>query len=397
MIEPDLDYWLGKYDWRQREKYLNARLPQWRTLVDPPSPHPPLRLHFVHKRSPLGSSHDAIPLLYCHSWPGGIVEVLRIIDALTVPSEDGDPAFHVVVPSVPGCGFSDAGNAEGLGPRTVAAMFDALMLRLGYRHYVAHGTGWGFSICRMLALHHGHRCLGIHTTTPLPCLRPPSWTHRPLHYLKYLTARLMPKGLVAARLGYHADDFRTGAKGRRRRLPPPPVASTHTCSGHLCSRSGLQAKPQTLAYALCDSPVGLLAWTRETLAERTRREDSFSTEDALDFTMISWLPGPEAPLRCLAATAANGEELRDLGERWIKTPLGLCVFPDSQSNFPPAWAACVQPLVSVTRHFGPDVGWPVWERPLEVAEDLKRSFGRAMLTRDPRLKESCYLDLDKVD
>ena len=68
--------------------------------------------------------------------------MLRIIDALTIPSEEGEPAFHVVVPSIPGCGFSDAGNAEGLGPRAVAAMFDALMLRLGYRYYVAHGTGW---------------------------------------------------------------------------------------------------------------------------------------------------------------------------------------------------------------------------------------------------------------
>lgn len=247
----------------------------------------------------------------------------------------------------------------------------------------------------MLAIHQSHRCLAIHTTTPLPCLRPPSWSYRPLHYIKYLTARLLPKGLVAARLGYHADDFRSSS--RRRRRPRRSGSSTHTCHGRPCSRLGLHAKPHTLAYALCDSPVGLLAWTREALRSRTRVEDSFSTEDVLDFTMISWLPGPEAPLRYLASTAANAAEIRDLGERWTRTPLGLSVFPDSQSPCPPAWAACIQPLVSVTRHFGPDIGWPIWERPLEVAEDLKNFFGKTMLKRDARLEHSCFPDLNAVD
>lgn len=101
-----------------------------------------MRLHFVHKRSPVGSSREAIPLLYCHGWPGGIVEVTRIIDALTQPSGDGEPSFHVVVPSIPGCGFSEASTIDGLGMRTIAEMFDSLMARLGYKYYVAHGTGW---------------------------------------------------------------------------------------------------------------------------------------------------------------------------------------------------------------------------------------------------------------
>lgn len=133
---------LEQYDWRQRERHFNERLQQWRTVITPPPPHSPLRIHFVHKRSPMGSSHNVIPLLYCHNWPGGIVEVIKIIDALTQLSRDGEPTFHVVVPSSPGCGFSEASNVDGLDIRTVADTFDSLMAKLGYKFYVAHGTGW---------------------------------------------------------------------------------------------------------------------------------------------------------------------------------------------------------------------------------------------------------------
>lgn len=95
----------------------------------------------MHKRA-ISSSSDVVPLLYCHSWPGGIIEVVRIIDALTSLTDDGGPAFHLVAPSVPGCGFSEASDTHGLGTKEVADVFDRLMLKLGYRHYIAHGTEW---------------------------------------------------------------------------------------------------------------------------------------------------------------------------------------------------------------------------------------------------------------
>lgn len=98
----------------------------------------------MHKRS---SNSNAIPLLYCHSWPGGILEVIKIIDELITPSEEGKPVFHVVVPSIPGCGFSDASNVVTMGMKGVAEVFDSLMSRLGYRHYVAHGVDW--CVCRL--------------------------------------------------------------------------------------------------------------------------------------------------------------------------------------------------------------------------------------------------------
>ncbi|KAI9885163.1 MAG: hypothetical protein M1823_003050 [Watsoniomyces obsoletus] len=386
VIEPDIDYWLERYDWRRRECHFNERLPQYRTVIASPSPHPPLRLHFLHKRA-VSSASDIVPLLYCHSWPGGIIEVIRIIDALTSLTDGRGPAFHLVAPSVPGCGFSEASDTHGLGTREVADIFDRLMLKLGYRHYIAHGTEWGFDICRMLAIHHSDRCLATHTTTPLPYLRPPSFAYRPLQYFKYLAARLMPRSTAAARLGYQPHDLRSVHRARRR------VSGE---SRGAFSRLGLYARPRTLAYALCDSPVGLLAWTREALTARTRVEDCFSVEDALDFTMISWLPGPDAPLQYLATTSTDTAEMRDVSERWSAVPLGLTVFPDPQADCPPAWAACVQPLAWIRRHQGSDVGWPVWERPTEVVDDLKAFLG-FMLQKDPRLRKSCTANLDDVD
>lgn len=130
---------LEDYDWRVQESLINASLPQYRTTISASAPHSPLRIHFVHKRSP----HPyATPLLFCHGWPGSVLEVSKIIEPLTNPSKGEDlQAFHVVAPSIPGFGFSDASPLEGMGLSATAGAFDALMQRLGYEHYVAHGGG----------------------------------------------------------------------------------------------------------------------------------------------------------------------------------------------------------------------------------------------------------------
>lgn len=245
----------------------------------------------------------------------------------------------------------------------------------------------GFDICRMLAIYHPSRCLAIHTTTPLPYVRPPCITHRPWQYFKYLVARLVPSKAVATRLGYNSGDF----PKRRRGI------SDRTNSAGLGLQLGLYAKPHTLAYALCDSPVGLLAWTRESLHSRSNLAEAFNMEDAIDFTMMSWLPGPEIPLRYLAVTSTDPSEKRDVQERWTETPLGISIFPSSRRGTPPPWAACLQPLVWVARHHGTEIGWPIWERPREVAEDMKIYFGELIMKRDPRLREACIADLENVD
>lgn len=141
---------LERYNWRQVESSFNATLPQFRTTVDyQANPKDPkiesLRIHFVHKRS---SNQDAIPLLFCHGWPGSIVEVSKAIGPLTSPipthlhSLEDSPSFHVVAPSIPGFGFSDASEVEGFGMKATALLFDALMKKLGYAKYVVHGSDW---------------------------------------------------------------------------------------------------------------------------------------------------------------------------------------------------------------------------------------------------------------
>ncbi|KAL1593828.1 hypothetical protein SLS60_010561 [Paraconiothyrium brasiliense] len=150
VLEPLLDYWLERYQWRAEEAHLNTSLPQYRTTINLPSPDnedqvQSLRIHFVHKRS---IHRHAIPLLFCHTWPSSFIEVQKIIDALTKPQSlpsfgDGaQQAFDVVVPSIPGFGFSDASSSETFGLEHTAEVFNKLMKRLGYDRYVAHGTGW---------------------------------------------------------------------------------------------------------------------------------------------------------------------------------------------------------------------------------------------------------------
>lgn len=137
------------YDWRAQEAVLNDRLPQYRMTISTSTydflSESSLRIHFVHKRSP---NPDAIPLLFCHGWPGSFIEAVNIIEMLTQPV-DGSPLggiepipFHVVIPSIPGFGFSDASRDVDFGLRSTANVFNKLMSQLGYSRYVAHGSGW---------------------------------------------------------------------------------------------------------------------------------------------------------------------------------------------------------------------------------------------------------------
>ncbi|KAI9850951.1 MAG: hypothetical protein M1838_004736 [Thelocarpon superellum] len=243
----------------------------------------------------------AIPLLFCHGLPGGIVEASKIIDLLTEPSEEGMQAFHVVVPSVPGCGFSDHFKLEDPGMGEVARVFDTLMSTLGYEHYVAHGSDWGFGVCRMLATHHSSTCLAVHTTTPIPYLERPSFTWRLWNYLGFLIARFTRANVPGLRFGYHHSDF----------LPRTPRRPNLQSPGGSISGRGFSPGPQALAYGMCDSPVGLLAWIRHAQYERTKMVEAFSSAETIDFTMMSWLPGPEAPLRFMYG-APTTSELRDI-------------------------------------------------------------------------------------
>ncbi|KAI9822630.1 MAG: hypothetical protein M1827_000349 [Pycnora praestabilis] len=370
VLEPLVDFWLERYDWRAQETLINEHLPQFRTTINAEN-HPPLRIHFVHKRSPHPS---AIPLLFCHGWPGSVLEVSKIIDPLTNPQETPREgmsagrevqAFHVVAPSIPGFGFSDASTNDGMGLRATAGVYDTLMQRLGYPHYVAQGGDWGSNICRMLAIHHQLTCVATHVDHLN--LRPPSLTHCPFLYLQYRLAHLTRCRVPFLRFGYIPSDF-------THLLSVQPIyqhEDEETGYAHL-----QRTKPQTLAYALCDSPSGLLAYVREKLHAWSDNY-AWTPVEILNFVMMHWLPGPEGGLRWYKEALPDMRDVRE--GKWSPTPMGVSVFPAARRGngggfVPPVWAKAVQRLGWVRRHESGG-GFAAWERPNELVMDLRDFFG----------------------
>ncbi|KAF2769198.1 alpha/beta-hydrolase [Teratosphaeria nubilosa] len=227
-LEPIIDHWLEDYDWRREEASFNENLPQFRAVING------TRLHFVHRRS---NAPNAIPLLFVHGFPEGFITIGSVIEMLCAPvntppgGDESVPAFHVVCPSIPGFGFSDPLPEEGNAIPTTAAIFDALMKSLGYGQYMVHGSGWGFKICRMLAIGHSDSCVAIHTVNPdVPPPRPS--------------------------FGYGQENM-MASSGMQSPALPSPVAGSPVLPGVFTHTT---ERPQTMSYALCDSPSGLLAY-----------------------------------------------------------------------------------------------------------------------------------------
>jgi epoxide hydrolase len=282
-------YWLTGYDWRQHEERLN-QLPQFTTEIDGAG------VHFIHVRSP---EPDAMPLLILHGWPGSVVELERLVGPLTDPrAHGGDPnqAFHVVAPSLPGYGFSGPIPAQGWGRRRTTAAIAELMSRLGYERYGAHGGDWGGAISRELGLVDSEHVIGVHLTMLLS---------------------------AAAT----ADDADAGDVEVTRSL-----AAGERYENELAGYAVLQAtRPQTLSYALTDSPVGQLAWIVEKFKDWTDSDES--PEDAVDRdqlltnVMIYWLT------RTAASSARLYYETAHVDGGWGQpdppstTPTGVAVLP----------------------------------------------------------------------
>ncbi|KAJ9660620.1 hypothetical protein H2201_006878 [Coniosporium apollinis] len=383
-LEPLVDFWLEHYDWRAQESHYNSSLPQWRTTVTPGGPdgdegaHTPLRVHFVHKAS---QHPNAIPLLFVHGWPGSFLEVSKVIDALTEPTtasaanpfrdaenhgETRVRAFHVVAPSIPGFGFSDASMDEGFGLKETAEIFDVLMKRLGYNKYVAHGADGGFKVCRMLALRHPESCLAVHTSSsklPMPALR-----RRPLEWLKYHTARLTGARAPWLRFGYTPTDMLPVRHSSYER----EYLVTDTSSSMPSVRYA--QRPQTTAYALCDSPVGLLASMLDVLYTSSDAY-TWTPREIINWTMMQWLPGPEAGLRWLRQVQTDTSSLWD---DYSAVPLGISQFRTSgETSSPPVWAAAFQNLKWVKRHER-FARCPAWDAPEQLVLDI-RDFVREMI------------------
>jgi epoxide hydrolase len=294
-------YWAERYDWRATEARLNA-LPQFRTLIDG------LGIHFLHVRS---QHADAMPLIVTHGWPGSIIEFLKVIGPLTDPTAHGGAAadaFHVVCPSLPGYGFSDKPTRSGWGVEQTATAWSVLMARLGYERYGAQGNDWGTSISASLGQQDPAHIAGIHLTPPLA---PPD-----------------------------PATFNDLTEGERAAL----ASLEHAAQSESGYSQEQGTRPQTIGYALVDSPAALCAWIIEKFYAwadfNGQLENVLTRDELLDNLMLYWLPRTGA-----SSARLYWESIGQVNE-WITgsvrdtvgVPTGCSIFPKELQRPSRRWA-----------------------------------------------------------
>ncbi|MHC4455797.1 MAG: epoxide hydrolase family protein [Planctomycetota bacterium] len=293
-------YWRSGFDWRAQEHTLN-RFAHFRTEIDS------LRIHFIHQRS---KEKDAIPLIITHGWPGSFMEFIKIIGPLTNPIAHGghpEDAFHVICPSIPGYGFSEAPRKSGFGCEQVAETFAKLIARLGYTQYGAQGGDWGAVISTWLAAIDATHVTGIHMNT---------------------TLGNMPEGTPTDATGGLSDQEKKDLEKMKER--------EDTETGYAAIQS---TKPQSLGYALNDSPAGLAAW----IVEKFHRwsdcdgnvETRFTKDELLTNIMIYWVTQTiTSSMRLYYEARASGWKL--LPDQKVTVPTG-CILSPIEPQLPRKW------------------------------------------------------------
>ncbi|KAF9005497.1 Alpha/Beta hydrolase protein [Cyathus striatus] len=339
-----VERWKNGYDWKKYEALINEELPQFTRDVDVDG-FGILNIHYVHKKS---SSEKAIPLLFVHGWPGSFLEVREILPLLTAVSEE-HPSFHVVAPSLPGYGFSSAPTKKGFKFAQYAEVYNKLMLSLGYDQYVTQGGDLGYFITRKIAkLYGGKHSKAWHTNFPImPNAGPPSPIRQPLQYLTHLVTPYTE----AEKAGLKRTKW-FEAYGR----------------GYFHEQA---TQPQTIGYAVTDSPVGLLAWIYEKLVTLT---DDYPWEDDEILTWISiyWFSksGPAATFRIYYEMVQGNERLPEA----TTIPMGYSYFPKEIFNVPRRWIRAPNLVFESEHESGGH--FAAFERPEALVGDLRRMFGR---------------------
>ena len=292
------DYWRDDYNMARAVDSLK-QWPNFTTEIEG------LQIHFLYQRSP---HSDATPLLLTHGWPGSVLEFRHLIDRLTQPTDWGgqaEDAFHVVVPSLPGYGFSGKPRNPGTGVQKIAELWIALMARLGHERFLAHGGDWGSLVTQAIATNPGTTCAGIHIT--LPVVAPdPETLDNPL-----------PEELQALEAFNFYQEWDSGYSKQQ------------------------STRPQTLGYGLADSPTGQLAWIVEKYAqwcdcERNgvrHPENAVARDDLLDTAMMYWLTNAGASSARLYWESFNSP---DMGE--VTLPTGISLFPNEIMRSSERWA-----------------------------------------------------------
>ena len=336
-------YWATDYDWRKVEARLNA-LPQFTTEIDG------LDIHFIHVRS---KHANALPLIVTHGWPGSVIEMLKIIDPLTNPTAHGgraEDAFDLVIPSMPGHGFSGKPEASGWEPVRIARAWIVLMKRLGYTKFVAQGGDWGDPITEQMAVLAPSEVLAVHSNMP---------------------AAVPPDIAKALRFGD----------------PPPSGLSAEEKQAYdqlaffykhgLAYAQQMGNRPQTL-YGIEDSPVGLAAWMLDHDARSYAliarvfdgQSEGLTRDDVLDNITLYWLTNTAVS----SARLYWENKLVFFAPMDVKVPVAVSAFPDELYQIPRSWAERAFPKLIYYNRLDKGGHFAAWEQPQVFTREIRAAF-----------------------
>ena len=337
------EYWVTDYDWSRCESRLKA-LPHFITEIDG------LDIHFIHVRS---KHDDALPLIVTHGWPGSIIEQMKIIEPLTDPTAHGvsaADAFHIVIPSLPGHGFSGKPTTTGWDPIRTATAWIELMRRLGYTRFVAQGGDWGNAVTEQMALQKPQELIGIHTNMPATI---PDDVARALQF-----GTPPPPGFSAdeQRAWDQLDSFYKHGLGYAQEMAN---------------------RPQTL-YALADSPVGLAAWMLDhdaaSLALIARvfegKSEGLTRNDVLDNVTLYWLTNTAIS----SARMYWESNLAFFAPKGVTVPTAVSAFPDEIYQAPQSWTERAYPNLIHYNRLEKGGHFAAWEQPDLFTNELRTAF-----------------------
>jgi pimeloyl-ACP methyl ester carboxylesterase len=339
-------YWQKEYDWRRCEARLNA-VPNFITEIDG------LDIHFIHVRS---KHENALPVLISHGWPGSIVEQLKLIEPLTNPTAHGGgaaDAFHVVIPSMPGYGFSGKPTETGWGPERIARAWNVLMKRLGYTSYVAQGGDWGSVVVDYMGVQAPKGLLAIHTNMP----------------------GVVPSAIDAA--AFAGAPVPAGLSADEKHAYEQLAAFYK----NVYYAVFMGTRPQTLT-ALADSPVGLATFMIDhdarslELISRSFNgvSEGLSRDDVLDNITLFWLTNTGVSAARLYWEYNLSDKLSFFSPKGVKLPVAVSAFPDELTQAPRSWAEQAYPNLIHYNRLLRVVTFAAWEQPKSFVNELRAGF-----------------------